>query len=73
MNRLEREFPGQLIREETRKVPLSATSRVGEGVAEYFAVDRATVAAAVGDCHLLDDITRTGWPRPIGGSSVFCG
>ncbi len=37
----------------------------------YSGVERATVAAAVGDCHLLDNIARSGWPRPATGSRVF--
>lgn len=39
--------------------------------AVYAGVERKTVAAAVGDCHLLDDITPSGWPRPTERSTVF--
>ena len=48
MNRLEREFPAAVLRqEEGQTVPMRGT------------------------CHLGDDITREGWPRPTEGSIVF--
>ena len=37
----------------------------------YLGVERTAVASFVGDCHLLDDPARSGWPRAAEGSTVF--
>ncbi len=54
---------------------LGATSNSGpralERVAVYFGVYCATIAEVVGDCHLLDDITRSRWPRPADEATLF--
>lgn len=71
VKRLEREFPAALLVEDEQKaMPMSSATGANEGAARSLSVETGTVAA-IGDCHLFNDITRTGWPHPDEDSTVF--
>ena len=71
MNKLQREFPeAVLLKEEHAALAKSATADLKDGAAPHLAVEARSVRTS-SDCHLLDDITRSGWPRPDEDSTVF--